>query len=226
MKITKYPQSCILIETKGKKILIDPGNYVYEETDITPDNWKDIDFLLITHRHHDHCMPEAIKVIKKNNPRINILGNSEVGDVLKEAGVGVEIVKVGDVQEFENIKIEVVKAVHGYWFEMKDKGFPKENNGFIINDGDLKVYHCGDTISFYNEFKVDVVLVPICGHGVVMEPDIAVAFCQEINPKLVIPIHYESKKHPLGTDKFEEEIKKSGLNYKILGNSESVEINK
>lgn len=29
MKITKFPQSCLLIETKGKKILIDPGTLMY-----------------------------------------------------------------------------------------------------------------------------------------------------------------------------------------------------
>ena len=27
MKITKFPQSCLLIETKGKRILIDPRNF-------------------------------------------------------------------------------------------------------------------------------------------------------------------------------------------------------
>ena len=31
MKITKYPQSCLLIESKGKKILIDPGTLKYKE---------------------------------------------------------------------------------------------------------------------------------------------------------------------------------------------------
>lgn len=29
MKITKFPQSCLWIETKGKKILVDPGNSKY-----------------------------------------------------------------------------------------------------------------------------------------------------------------------------------------------------
>jgi len=31
MKITKFPQSCLLVETKGKKILIDPGTLKYKE---------------------------------------------------------------------------------------------------------------------------------------------------------------------------------------------------
>ena len=41
MKITKFPQSCLLIETKGKKILIDPGTLKYKDeyfeiTNISP----------------------------------------------------------------------------------------------------------------------------------------------------------------------------------------------
>ena len=67
MKITKYPQSCILVETKGKKILIDPGTYVYEQTDIKPEDFKDIDVISVTHKHSDHCFPEALKIIKENN---------------------------------------------------------------------------------------------------------------------------------------------------------------
>ena len=31
MKITKYPQSCIMIETNNKKILIDAGGIKYQE---------------------------------------------------------------------------------------------------------------------------------------------------------------------------------------------------
>ena len=42
MKLTKYAQSCFLIETEGKKILIDPGNCVEEEN---IKSFRDIDFL-------------------------------------------------------------------------------------------------------------------------------------------------------------------------------------
>lgn len=31
MKITKFPESCLLIETKNKKILVDPGILKYKE---------------------------------------------------------------------------------------------------------------------------------------------------------------------------------------------------
>jgi L-ascorbate metabolism protein UlaG (beta-lactamase superfamily) len=38
MKITKHPQSAVLIEYKGKRILIDPGSYCYSEN-FKPQDW-------------------------------------------------------------------------------------------------------------------------------------------------------------------------------------------
>lgn len=216
MKITKYPQSCILIETKGKKILIDPGN-ITEEKDIQ--GFTNIDAILITHKHSDHCYLENIQTIKNKSPNLKIIGNEETKEAL---GIDMEIVNEGDVKEIDRTKIEVTKAVHGYHPMME---YTPKGNGFIIDDGKIKAYHCGDTIAFYNEYKANIVFVPICGHGVVMEPDIAVAFCQKIQAKLTIPIHYDSEKHPLGTEKFEQEAKKEGLNYKVLQNGESIEVN-
>lgn len=58
MKITKFNQSCLLVETNNKRLLIDPGNIRYTEDLL--DEWKNIDYIFITHRHGDHCNTEAI----------------------------------------------------------------------------------------------------------------------------------------------------------------------
>jgi L-ascorbate metabolism protein UlaG (beta-lactamase superfamily) len=216
MKLTKYAQSCFLVETEGKKILIDCGDMVNEEI---VNNFRDIDVLLFTHTHNDHCYMDYVKKIFENSNPL-IFGNDEIVEKLNEFDV--TVVKEGDVNEFDNIKIETTKAVHGYWFLMKDKPLPKPN-GFIIRDSTSSVYHCSDTIAFYPQYQADIVLVPICGHGVVMEPDIAVEFCLEMNAKLAVPMHYDNDKHPLGTERFETYSKEKGLNYKVLNNGESFE---
>ena len=213
MKITKYPQSCVLIETKEKKILIDPGKYVVKEDVNKFDN---INLVLLTHRHSDHSFSDYLKIIKENNPGVLIIGNSDISDSLKNENVKIEIVEEGDVKEFDNLKVEVVKAIHGRCPDL-------ETNGFIVDDGSIRAYHCGDSLDFDPDFKANVIFVPICG-GVVMEPNAAIDFCKLFEPKLVIPIHYDSELHPIGTEKFEEEVKKTDLKYKILKNKESIEI--
>ena len=51
MKITKYPQSCVMVEINNKKILIDAGGLKYQEKYF--EAWKKADIILITHKHPD-----------------------------------------------------------------------------------------------------------------------------------------------------------------------------
>ncbi len=217
MKITKYQQSCILIETENKKILIDPGDMVDEEI---IRQFKEIDFILYTHTHNDHCFVEYHQILSNNNNAL-VIGNHEIAEKLSESKV--EIWNEEDSKKFENIKIEMTKAVHGFYFAMGSKPLPKPN-GFIIRDQKTSIYHCSDTIAFYHNYQADVILVPICGHGIVMEPEIAIDFSLNMNAKLTIPIHYENHRHPQGTEKFEKIAKEKRLNYALLGNGKSIEI--
>lgn len=226
MKLTKHAQSCFLIETEGKKILIDPGMYCYDEKieNLKPEDWKNIDIMLLTHRHSDHAHADSIKIIQENNPDVKIYCNSETKKIMDDKGVKCNLVKVGDKVKEGNVEIDVVKAIHGFLYLMRDKGLPKENNGFVIKAEGKTVYHTGDTIAFWTEIRPDVVLIPVCGHGVVLEPLNATEWAIMLEAKLVIPMHYDGPKHPLGTDKFEEEIKKTDLKYKILKNGETIEV--
>ena len=64
MRITKFPQSCLLVETKGRKILVDPGNLKYRDEYF--DIWNSVDIVLITHKHPDHCYTDVIQKLNKN----------------------------------------------------------------------------------------------------------------------------------------------------------------
>ena len=93
-----------------------------------------------------------------------------------------------------------------------------------MDAGEKSVYHCGDTLRFQHEYKADVILIPICGHAVVMEPSVALEFAEDVGAKLIIPMHYDAPTHPQGTDKFEELAKEKGINFKILKDGESIEV--
>ena len=94
MKITKYPQSCLLIETKGKKILVDPGNIDYKEEYFVA--WNNADLILITHKHSDHCHTPIIEKIDKN---IKIYSSNEVKNA--HSTLAINVVKEGDKIELE-----------------------------------------------------------------------------------------------------------------------------
>ena len=92
MKITKFNQSCLLVETNNKRFLIDPGNIGYDEYLLN--EWKDIDYILITHRHGDHCNVEAINTIAKRD-NAKIYTTKEVAD--NTSLINPIIVKQGDI---------------------------------------------------------------------------------------------------------------------------------
>jgi L-ascorbate metabolism protein UlaG (beta-lactamase superfamily) len=217
MKLTKYPQSCILFEYKNKRILIDPGKFVYSQTDMKPEDWKDIDILLLTHEHSDHAMPEAIKVIVQNNNPV-ILTNKVVHGILKDEGINSEILEPGQEKVIDDIKITGVKSKHG---DMTPFGKPTPDvTGFLIDD---KLYHPGDSLYLDEKPYADIVCVPV-GGIVVMDGKEAAKFVNEIKPKLAIPIHYSNPIHPATTDEFEKAMSDSDVEVKVLENKESMEV--
>ncbi len=218
MRLTRFGQSCILIETNNKRVLIDPGSLLYDQS-LLKESWINIDVLLVTHKHGDHCNVEAINEIVKN-PKTRFYTTQEVADAYTQ--LSPQIVKAGEVLNFDDIKVEVVKAVHGYIPTLKGGKEIKENIGYIIDDGVNRAYLTSDTICFDNNYKADVVFVPVCNHGVVMGPFEAALFAQETGAKLVVPVHYDNPKYPVDLDVVKKEFEKQGLNYKILKFKESI----
>lgn len=118
----------ILVEKKEKKILVDSGNLKYKEEYF--DIWNQVDMILITHKHPDHCNNEVLEKLNKN---ITIYSTKEVQEA--NQNLDINIVKENDVIELDDIKIEVVHAVHGYQPLLKGAKEIHENVGYIIDDG-------------------------------------------------------------------------------------------
>ena len=215
MKIIKYPQSCLMVETKGKKILVDAGGLKYQTHFL--EEWKTADIILITHKHGDHIKSDVLKDIN-----IPIYSTQEVQDTYTE--IKFNIVKENDILDFDSIKIEVVKAIHGYNPLLKNGGQVFENVGYIIDDGSRRLYTTSDTICFNNDYKADVVALPVTAHGLTMSAFEASLFSKELGAKLVLPIHMDNEKYPTDVNYMKENFDKFGINYKVLEIEESIEI--
>jgi len=217
MKLTKFAHSCVLVETKGEKIVIDPGNLSISEEMIQ--NCQNPSAILITHKHGDHCDVETIKKIRGKETKIYT--SKEVIAAYPE--LRAEIVHDGYNISIGEVRIEVIKSVHGYMPFLKGNNEIHEGLGFIIDRG-KRVYFVGDSICFKNEYKCNIIFVPVCNHGLVMGAFEAALFAKETKAELVIPYHYDNPKFPANLSKVEEKFKKAGLNYKFLKPNETIEI--
>lgn len=216
MKITKFPQSCLLIETKGKRILIDPGILKYKEEYF--EIWNNVDIILITHKHPDHCNAEVLKKLNKN---ITIYSTREVQNANED--LNITIIKENDIFQIGDITIEVVHAIHGYQPLLKGKEI-NENVGFIVDDGENRLYTTSDTICFKNDYKADILCIPVTGHGLTMSAFEAALYSKEVEAKLTIPVHMDNPVFPPDFDYIKEMFEKYEVKYKILENDETIEI--
>jgi len=215
MKITKYPQSCLMIETNNKKILIDSGSLKYQNKFL--EKWKKADIILVTHKHGDHIKSDVLKDIN-----IPIYSTEEVQNTYPD--IKINVVKENDILDFDDVKIEVVKAIHGYNPLLKNGGQVFENVGYIIDDGKHRLYVTSDTICFNNDYKADVVALPVTAHGLTMSSFEASLFAKELGANLVLPIHMDNEKYPTETNYMKKNFEKFEINYKVLDIEETIEI--
>lgn len=223
MILKKYDQSCLLIETKGKRILVDPGNIGYKDETLEKE-WVDIDAIFITHKHNDHCIDVAINAIS-NRDEARVYTTKEVMDAHRLDNVIVikekDIITLND----SNINIEVVHARHGYLTIMKGNEV-RENVGYIIDDGDIKLYITSDTIAFNNDYKCDVICLPFNGNDLTMGIENGVRYAKDTGAKLVVPVHMQHPRPEFNPNisELKMELEKQELNYSILEMGESIEI--
>lgn len=212
MKITKFPQSCILIETMDKKILVDPGKTKYEDRFL--DYWKTADIILVTHRHGDHLNVNIVKQLAKP-----IYSTKEVQEFAKE--LDINIIKENDEFNIGQVKIEVVKAIHGY---MLPAGEIKENVGFIIDDGSIRLYITSDTIRFKNEYKADVMFADVTAFDASMNLWGATATMKEVGANLLIVAHQDEGKMLYDKKQVEQYLNSQNINYIIPDILETIKL--
>lgn len=215
MKITKYPQSCMMIETNNKKILVDPGKLKYQDN--FKKEWEQVDIILVTHKHGDHIYSDIVKEINKP-----VYSTREVQMAYPD--ININIVKEDDVLTFDNVKVEVVKAIHGYNPLLKGDKEVFENVGYIIDDGKNRLYITSDTICFNNNYKCDVVALPVTAHGLTMSSYEAALFSKDLEAKLVLPVHMDNDFYPTDINFMKENFEKFDINYKVLEIEETINL--
>ena len=238
-------QASFRIKTPGgKTIVIDPWltggpkTPAPYKTDISA--LGKVDLLLVTHAHVDHIgdAPDLAKMHKTK-----LYGPADMVTPLITLGVlpadlGHRFNKTGSVKPLPGIKVTAVQAEHSSLLVWKNPATDKNEShpageavGYIIElENGFKIWHMGDTglfgdMKFITErYKPDLVLMPIGGNFTMAPDDAAFAARNWIQPKMVIPMHYNSNPLTPGTlAEFQEAMKGSSVKVVPMTEGQSVE---
>lgn len=185
IEIESLIHASIRIIYDGKEIEIDPvGTLGDRTTDYS--KFPKADIILVTHEHHDHLDPNAIKTLSKADTVV--ITNPNSAQIL---GYG-EVMKNGDKKVLaDGIEIHAVPAynISPDRLQFHPKG---RDNGYVITLGGMKVYIAGDTeaIPEMNELKdIDIAFLP-CNLPYTMTPQQFIEAAKMVKPKVVYPYHY------------------------------------
>lgn len=175
MRITKYPQSCMVIEGSDGRVLIDPGDVAMDAYRF--DDFGLIDAVLFTHRHLDHFDPRAIDAIAERE--LPVYANADVCGLIDGPATAVT-----DGQAFKAAGFEVVPRDMPHVI-MVDGSAGPPNTGFVF---DGRLLHPGDSMQV-NGIRVDALAVPITGPSVSFRD--AYVAVESTGSSTAIPIHYD-----------------------------------
>ena len=178
MRVTKYPQSCLVIEDHGQKLLIDPGTLVSQA--YQADEFSGINSILLTHEHADHVDDRYIKKLILDNKAIEIVGNQSTANLFP--GLVTRIVSDGESFDLVGFKLVAHELPH---CKMVDGSPGPQNTGYVINS---VFFHPGDGIEVEN-LAVDSAAVPIAGPDI--SPRDIFGFVKQLGCKTVVPVHYD-----------------------------------
>lgn len=184
------------IKASGKIIYIDLKKYgkVVEPS-------EKADIVLVTHGHSDHCSPDKIMKVQKENTVIIAPDNCS-----KRFRGDVRSLKPGEETEIDGIEIRAVKAYNHKRFKPSGKPWHPQGYGvgYLIKAEDKIIYHAGDT-DLIPEMKklggVDVALLPT-GDKYTMDNAEAAEAALLIKPKVAVPMHTWEK----DTKEFKERV--------------------
>jgi len=191
-KLTWYGHAALGLETGGYKLVVDPFLTGNPAASISPEA-VEADYLLISHGHCDH-VGDGVAIAKRTGA--TVISNDEIANWF--AAKGIEKVHgqhLGGGYKYPFGYLKLTFAIHGS--ALPDGSNGGNPAGFLLttNNG-KKIYLAQDTglfgdMKLIGEEGLDLAVIPI-GDNYTMGPDDALRAVKMLEPKVVIPIHYNT----------------------------------
>jgi L-ascorbate metabolism protein UlaG (beta-lactamase superfamily) len=193
-KLTWHGHATTSLETDdGTHLVIDPFFGDNPACEVSVDQ-VEADYILVSHGHHDH-IADAVALGKRTGA--TAIATHEVAKYLEKQGLEASHHHIGGGVQYPFGYVKLTPALHGGIVELPGgEAFTSLPAGFLIRLATgQRFHHAGDTGLLADmqllKGQVDVAMLPI-GDRYTMGPEDAVRAVEMIEPKVVIPIHYNT----------------------------------
>ncbi len=226
MKLIFHGHSFWEIVGEKHRLLIDPFITGNPLADVRPQDFKQLDAILISHGHGDH-LGDAETIAKRTDALI--VANFEIASYYQERGCKAHGMSIGGGHDFTFGRVKLVIAHHGSTGPNGEAlGSPA---GIVVFIDNRRIYHAGDTGVFLDMQLIaelngpfDACMLPI-GDNFTMGIDDAVRACELIRAKVHLPMHYNTfAMIKADASEFVRKVEGKVLAAKVVGVGASVEI--
>jgi len=212
-------QAGFILRAGDATALVDPFLAPYDgrvyESGLAATQAEGIDVVLCTHEHVDHLDADSAPAIAAASPGAVFVVPTPIVDMVTEAGIAPDRVvglQPGETVELAGLTVRAVPAMHGvtmedaYGFGESLSGGLVRFLGYVVDAGDVRLYHAGDTIHYegmettLRDLEIDVAMLPINGRdpererrGIVgnLSEREAAWLARTIGADVVVPMHYD-----------------------------------
>ena len=220
MELIKYTHSCVRLESAGRVLVLDPGNFS------SPEELGEVldgaDHLLVTHVHPDHLDPGPVQEHLRAHPGTEVHAPAAVAAGLREAlgdGCAIHDVEPETVLELDGFTVRTFGGQHALIHPLVRT---VDNIGYLVND---TVYHPGDSLVVPHGLSAPVLLAPI--HAPWNKLAEVIDFVVAVRPERVFQIH-DALLSDNGFGIIERQLtafaQKYGADYRHLGTRERVRL--
>ncbi len=173
MKLTRYYQSCLIVEEDGVRLLIDASVQEIERIE----QFGHIDAVLFTHEHSDHFSSELAEKYRQIGVPI-YANDSTAKNMISPPNIMVS----GQEFEVKGVKIKPIDLPHCLLFDGRSG---PQNTALLINN---KFLDSGDSVEI-TSLTAEIAAIPMVGPDVSFKDSIA--YAKSLQAKVIVPLHYD-----------------------------------
>ena len=148
MRVTKQEHACLILESAGKTLVIDPGVFTTALIGL-----NDVVAVVMTHEHGDHWTPDQLNHILDRNPGVKFYGPE--GVAIAASDFDITVVRDGDMVAADPFALRFYGEKHA----VIHSSIPiVDNVAVLVNDA---LYYPGDSFTVPEGVEVDTLAAPV-----------------------------------------------------------------